>query len=122
MPERAESVGRVSGAEPAGGAAGRGQAEDRSRNHERWAEVLAGLWRRTRDSLDGVVPEPWEPPADLGPIPAELEPRVVALRESQSLAVAQLQRRAADVSSRLRALRMIPQPPTDVPVFVDRVG
>jgi hypothetical protein len=55
-------------------------------------------------------------------MPAELLPRAVALRTSQQLAIARVEERLAGVSSRLRAVKKIPQLVADVPVYLDRIG
>ncbi len=92
-------------------------------DHERWAAILGELWQHTRDSLvTGVTPAPWTPPEDLGPLPRDLVPRANALVESQRLAIARVRERMTDVSSRLKAVKKIPQFSTDAPVYLDRLG
>lgn len=129
-PDRVERIGsevaQVGSAE-----SGTALGPQDSANYDRWVAVLNELWRHTRDSMDaagaegaraGTSQEAWIPPEGLGPMPAELLPRAVALRTSQQLAIARVEERLAGVSSRLRAVKKIPQLVADVPVYLDRIG
>lgn len=129
-PDRVERIGDEV-AEVARAESGTALGAQDSANHDRWVAVLNELWRHTRDSMDAGVTdharartsgETWTPPEGLGPMPAELLPRAAALRTSQQLAIARVEERLADVSSRLRAVKKIPQLAADVPVYLDRIG
>jgi len=64
---------------------------DRSDRSDRWSAVLDALeahvdaaWALLADEPDETVSlEPWVPPADLGPCPAALQPRALAVLARQ---------------------------------------
>ncbi len=89
----------------------------------RWAQVLDQLWQRSRNAAGAdEALAPWSPPPGLGPIPAELIPRAVAVMRGQQRAVAAARAKKADVQGRLRVMNQVPQLlRTDAPVYLDRL-
>jgi hypothetical protein len=89
---------------------------------ERWTSLLEEL---ERDLANGGAREgtPWRPPADLGPIPAELLERARKLATAQQHAMAALEEEKDSTRRHLGALRALPQQRGETgPLYLDASG
>lgn len=68
-----------------------------------WISALAEL----EDTLEGVS-NPWTPPDDLGPLPAELEERARDILERQRAAMTEIESSRAAIAEQLAAVRTLP--------------
>ena len=82
-------------------------------------DVIAAEALLTLDHIADAPPDPWAPPAGLGPLPATLADRALALLDRQ-IEVGRRLAEAADLSRRhLRAVHTMRAAPPSVPVYLD---
>ncbi|MDQ1624073.1 MAG: hypothetical protein QOH19_2491 [Actinomycetota bacterium] len=73
-----------------------------------WREILDGFEADIALAVSGGSPEPWNPPADAGPVPAELAERALRVADAQRETAAILARTKADAAAHLEALDAVP--------------
>lgn len=90
-----------------------------------WEAILSRIEADLRWSnrKGNTAIEPWQPPTDLEPLPAEYEPRVRRIIRAQERAIARLSTERVELARQLSALRAIPGtvPPRPA-VYLDRIG
>ncbi|AMM19699.1 hypothetical protein AX769_05490 [Frondihabitans sp. PAMC 28766] len=66
------------------------------------------------------APSPWSPPAGLGPMPADLEPRALEAQEAQKSALARVLEARRRVVKHITALKAVPpKRDKDASVYLD---
>ena len=89
---------------------------------ERWNALLDELAREITNA-GAHEGGPWRPPADLGPLPAELIERAQELAVAQQNAIAALEHEQTSTRRHLTALRAQPQQRNETgPVYLDASG
>ena len=84
---------------------------------------MAALCRYTADS-EGLfeLPTGWEPPANVGPLPASLKLRAQSVfQQMQELSVL-LKGRSNEIARQLRAVDSVPRVETTTSLYIDMVG
>ncbi len=90
---------------------------------ERWTALLEELEHDAEHAGDDAVVPAWRPPAELGPIPAELRPRVEALLRAQADAIVAVAAAQRSTVRHLAALRTVPQGRGETgPLYLDTSG
>jgi hypothetical protein len=90
---------------------------------ERWTELLEELEHDAAHAGDDAELAAWRPPADLGPIPAELRARAEALLDAQAVAMATVVAAQRSTARHLAALRTVPQGRGETgPLYLDASG
>jgi hypothetical protein len=73
-----------------------------------WREILDGFEADIALAVSGGTPESWTPPADVGPVPAELAERALRVADAQRETAAILAKTKADAAAHLEALDAVP--------------
>ncbi|WP_347109900.1 hypothetical protein AAHB33_04445 [Paenarthrobacter sp. S56] len=90
---------------------------------EPWSVVLDRLEADIALAVSGGSPSPWEPPADAGPLPADLLPRALRVLDAQADAMDLLARTKHDAGTHLAALAAVsPGPGSSQPLLLDVRG
>ncbi|GAA4185701.1 hypothetical protein GCM10022288_08120 [Gryllotalpicola kribbensis] len=89
-----------------------------------WCELLGRLESEVRRARAGEPLEPWQPPADMPPLPAALVTRALALRAAQAeLAASAAARREQILRALARGRRASASATAErAPVYLDAVG
>jgi hypothetical protein len=73
-----------------------------------WREILDRFEADIALAVSGGTPESWTPPADVGPVPAELAERALRVADAQRETAAILAKTKADAAAHLEALDAVP--------------
>jgi hypothetical protein len=100
------------------------ESDQADATREAWLRVLAEMDEAAGSATDGVeTPALWRAPADLGPLPADLEAQARTIAARQQRAIESLQEARLTVSRHLSALRTVPAArQTDRSVYLDVTG
>jgi hypothetical protein len=74
------------------------------------------------ETAPGARADAWTPPRDLGPLPDHLLERAGALEASQARVALRAEEIRATAAQHLAALRAVPAPSHDAPVYLDVEG
>ncbi|MGO4856815.1 hypothetical protein [Arthrobacter sp. 2MCAF14] len=90
---------------------------------QEWSEILDRLEANIAVAVSGGEAEPWNPPANAGPLPEELADRARRILDAQQESMAMLGKVRNDALTHLDALSTVPDSQSSArPLFLDVQG
>ncbi|GAA4158407.1 hypothetical protein GCM10022286_11240 [Gryllotalpicola daejeonensis] len=91
-------------------------------DEQAWRELLSSLEAEVRTARAGEQLEPWQPPAQMPPLPASLLTRALALLEAQAELRAAVTAQRDEIRRALARTRRAAAAGGRGPVYLDAVG